>query len=167
MKQSVWHWLAVTAIFIGSVMLALSVVLDPNRMLGAFRDSMWMAVAINLGFGLFSGYLGGLIKFLDSRDSMELALLVGVKIALFVFALLMVVSIGLKLFAQPPTAAPGTLILAPLAEPGLLMCCCDPMSWLLVGFTQSGGSSRKERLDLEDYTKAIRDEDDEDRRRRK
>ncbi len=164
MKQSVLHWLAVTAILIASAMLALSVVLDPTRLLGAFRDSMLIAAVINVGFGVFSGYLGGLIKFLDSRDSVELAVLFGVKIGLFVFAALMIVSYVLKCFDQPPTAAPGKIILAPFAEPGLLCICCDP-TWLLVlNDVGSAGSSRKDRKKLEKYIEDCRKRDDEDRR---
>ncbi|MEI7577685.1 MAG: hypothetical protein WCK51_12395 [Armatimonadota bacterium] len=166
MKQSVWHWFAVTGLFIGSVMLALSVVLDPNRLLGAFQDSLLMACVINLGFGAFGGYLGGLIKFLDSRDSVELAALFGVKIGLFVFAVLMIVSLVLKWCDQPPTAAPGTLILAPFAEPGLLCICCDPTWLMALNGVGSAGSSKADRKKLEKEIELQRRQDAEDRKRK-
>lgn len=124
-----------------------------------------MAAVINVGFGVFSGYLGGLIKFLDSRDSVELAVLFGVKIGLFVFAVLMIVSIVLKWFDQPPTAAPGTLVLAPFAEPGLLCICCDPTWLFFLSDVGSVGSPKKDREKLEKEIKEMRRRDAEDRRR--
>lgn len=165
MRRSTWFPMLGFPLIASVLVFAYCIYSDKTQMLGPLQGSLWLALALNGSIGLAIGYVGAWFKFFATKDSVEYVAMFGVKIGIYVFVFLSLVSVVLSLCKQPPTFAAYGTVAVPLFAFEVCGCVIEPL-WILSEVKESL-SSRRERRRLEKYVEECRKRNDEDRHRSK